>query len=137
MSWRGGGFMDNAATRAFFVPGRKYRVAQFLATSFDLPVAQQFIRRVEHSPVVNASALWKVRLDPDLGCDHVNLVEETHCEGESEFLFAAYSAFEVVAVYWSATPQDPAAPHELTVRAAVDNANDPRFPEDLPLAPWC
>ena len=78
-----------------------------------------------------------MRLDPDLGCDHVNLVEETHCEGESEFLFAAYSAFEVVAVHWSATPQDPAAPHELTVRAAVDNANDPRFPEDLPLAPWC
>jgi hypothetical protein len=137
VSWRGGGFMDNAATRAFFVPGRKYRVAQFLATSFDLPVAQQFIGRVEHSPVVNASALWKVRLDPDRGCDHVSLVEEAHVPDESEFLFAAYSAFEVVTVHWSAAPQHPATPHELTIRAAADNANDPSFPEDLPLAPWC
>jgi hypothetical protein len=139
VSWRGGGFMDTEATRAFFVPGRKYRVAQFLATSFDLPVARGFIARVTHSPVVNASVLWKVKLDPDRGCDHVNLVEETHVPGESEFLFSAYSAFEVVRATWSGTPQnpDPATPHELTIRAAVDNANDPSFPEDLPLAPWC
>jgi hypothetical protein len=137
VSWRGGGFMANEATRAFFVPGQKYRCAQFLATSFDLAVAHKFIRRVKHNPVVNANVLWKVKLDPERGCDHVNLVEETHVPGESEFLFAAYSAFEVVAVHWSATPQDPTTPHELTIRAAVDNANDPSFPEDLPLAPWC
>ena len=43
----------------------------------------------------------------------------------------------MVRVTWSDTPQEPGAPHEITVRAAVDNANDPRFPEDLPLAPWC
>jgi hypothetical protein len=135
--WRGGGFMDNATTRAFYVPGRNYRVAQFLPTSFERPVAEQFIRRVELGQPANAYVLWKVRLDPDLGCDHVNLVTATHVPGESEFLFAAFSAFTVVVVNWSATPQHCATPHEITIRAAADNRNDPRFPETLALAPWC
>ena len=42
-------------------------------------------------------------------------------QGEDEFLFSAYSAFEVVRVHWSATPQDKATPHEITLRAAPDN----------------
>ena len=137
--WRGGGFMDNAVTRDFYVPGRDYRVAQFLPTSFERPVAERFIDRVQlNGPgPANAYVLWKVRLDPDLGCDHVNLVTATHVPGESEFLFAAFSAFTVVVVNWSPTPQDRATPHEITIRAAVDNRNDPRFPETLALAPWC
>jgi hypothetical protein len=133
--WRGGGFMDNDATRAFFgVPGRKYRVVQLLATSFDRAVARHFIGRVQHNAVVNARVLWRVELDPVRGCKHVNLVTETHVPGEFEFLFAAFSAFEVVHANWSPTPQDPARPHEIMIRAAVDNSVES---EDLPLAPWC
>ena len=56
-------------------------------------------------------------------------------QGEDELLFAAYSAFEVVRVHWSATPQNKALPHEITLRAAPDN-KDADFAEDLPLAPW-
>ena len=48
-----------------------------------------------------------------------------------------FICFEVVRADWSETPQDPETPHEFTIRAAVDNKNDPHFPEDLPLAPWC
>ncbi len=57
-----------------------------------------------------------------------------HCtQGEFEFLFPAYSAFEVVRVYWSATPQDKAHPHEITLRAFPDNR---AVSEDLPLSQW-
>ena len=55
-------------------------------------------------------------------------------QGEDEFLFSAYSAFEVVRVYWSATPQDKAHPHEITLRAFPDNRAV--FLEDVPLSPW-
>ncbi len=44
--WRGGGFRDIAAIRAFYAPGKRYRVDQFLATSFDRGVAHRFIARV-------------------------------------------------------------------------------------------
>jgi hypothetical protein len=44
--FRGGGFCDTPATRAFFAVGRKYRVAGFLATSFNKYVAEGFIARV-------------------------------------------------------------------------------------------
>ena len=77
-----------------------------------------------------------MELDPARGCDHANLITNGHVAGESEFLFAAFSAFEVVRVHWSQDPQNPATPHEITIRAAADN-KDPGFPEDLPLAPWC
>ena len=128
--------MDNAATRAFFAPGNKYRVSQFLATSFERTVAQRFARSAWMAGPSNARVVWRVELDPARGCDHVNFVTETHVAGESEFLFAAFSAFEVVQVQWSATPQEPATPHEITIRAAADN-KDPEFSEELPLAPWC
>ena len=54
-------------------------------------------------------------------------------QGEDEFLFAAYSAFEVVRVHWSATPQNKALPHEITLRAFPDNR---AVSEDVPLSPW-
>jgi hypothetical protein len=126
--------MDNDTTRAFFVPGRKYRVAQFLATSFERTVTANFIQRAEMGGLVNARVQWRVELHPDRGCAHVNLVTQTHVAGESEYLFTAFSAFEVVWVYWSPAPQDPATPHEITIRASADNREER---EDLPLAPWC
>ena len=54
-------------------------------------------------------------------------------QGEDEFLFSAYSAFEVVRVHWSPTPQNRLLPHEITLRAFPDNLT---VPEDMPLAPW-
>ncbi len=84
----------------------------------------------------NACVLWKILLDPKECCCHVTLVKggkKSHCPDEKEFLFTAYSVFTVVSVQWSLTPQDKKTPHEITLRAAVDNAKEA---EDLPLAPW-
>jgi hypothetical protein len=92
--------------------------------------------QVRFGDVVNSCVLWIVELDPIHRCNHVNLVTATHVQDEFEFLFSAYSAFEVVRVHWSPTPQDKARPHEITLRAAPDNKDDVQFPEDLPLAPW-
>ena len=63
---------------------------------------------------VNEFVLWRIELDPVHRCNHVNLVTATHVPGEFEFLFSAYSAFEVVRVHWSPTPQDKTTPHEIT-----------------------
>ena len=132
--WRGGGFKDISETRAFFVVGKEYRVPQHLSTSFDRAVAKDFIARAVLGDDIDAYVLWKICIDPDLGCDHVNLVTETHVPGEFEYLFSLFSAFSVSVVNWSATPADPQTPHEITIRAAADNS---RSPLDLPLAPWC
>ena len=52
---------------------------------------------------------------------------------EQEFLFAPYSAFTVVAVHWSDTPDD-ATPHRIMLSAATDNRRVQTL--NLPLAPW-
>ncbi len=75
--------------------------------------------------------LWWVRVDPERKCAHVNLVKKTNVPGEEEYLFAPYSAFEVLSATWNAGTV--AAPHEIELLAAVDNKEEP---EDLPLAPW-
>ena len=67
------------------------------------------------------------------GPGQVSLVESSRFGGaESEFLFAPYSAFTVVAAAPSA-PNGYLDPHVITLAAAVDNRLEP---EDLPLAPW-
>jgi hypothetical protein len=88
---------------------------------------------VAFNDLVNACVMWRIELDPDMRCNHVNLVTATHIPGEFEFLFSAYSAFKVVRVHWSATPQDKAHPHEITLRAEPDNRT---VSEDVPIAPW-
>ena len=55
--------MDTPETRAFFVPGRKYRVPNYLATSFDKGVTTAFLGRVKFSGPVNALVLWKVQVN--------------------------------------------------------------------------
>ena len=64
-------------------------------------------------------------------CKQVNLVQRTSVAGEEEFLFAAFSAFEVLDVAWNAGDDD--SPHVVRLSAAVDNLKEA---EDLPLAPW-
>ena len=130
--WRGTGFGDDPQLRAFFTPGRKYRCAQFLSTSFKQGVAKTFMRRGGFG---QPKCLWKVELDQNLGCDHVNLLKSSAVGSEVEFLFTAFSVFTVAAVQWSQTPTNDATPHTITIRAAYDNkAYD--CPTDLPLAPW-
>ena len=50
-----------------------------------------------------------------------------------EFLFSAYSVFRVKSVKWSPDPNRISSPHEITIVASHDNAEES---EDLPTAPW-
>jgi hypothetical protein len=137
--WRGGGF--NEQYRGFFEAGKKYRVPGFLATATVKNVTNNFMRRAEAAgfPVVQWCILLDKRSDPQGDnslahrCKHVNLLRVTHCPGEEEYLFAAFSVFTVREAAWSTNPtmQDP---HRITIEAAIDNVLEP---EVLPLAPWC
>jgi hypothetical protein len=123
--FRGGGFDDQF--RTFFAPGRRFRQPVYLATSFSVQVARQFLARAG-SPT---KIMWRVHIDPVHKCRHVNLVRKSNVSGEEEYLFAPYSAFKVVKATWAAgTVQQP---HVVELLAAVDNRGPS---EELPLAPW-
>ena len=77
---------------------------------------------------------------------HASFVQKSLiCDGsfkptETEFLYAAYSAFEVETVQW-ANPDSNGnykihSFHQIVIRAANDNKNTDEWPEDLDLAPW-
>ena len=169
-TWRGGGFgvagvpdsasVSSASLRAFFTPGKEYRVNQFLATSFSVDKADHFVRKSHRADAGRELVKWRVALDPrgeemhspgdedyqscrKFRCKHVQYLAETHVQGEEEYLFSAFSVFTVSAEHppvWSATPTDPATPHAITVLPALDNKIQPDgqpWPDDLPLAPWC
>lgn len=131
-----GGALPQQYERFFYV-GQKYRVPQFLPTSCSVNVAQDFMRLVRDEPVVK----WTVQLDPrgehDVRhrCMQVNLVQKRgqSVQQESEYLFAPYSVFTVVAVRWSPNPTR-VTPHEITITPALDNLEEPDY---LPMAPWC
>ena len=80
--YRGAGFND--AYRSFFVAGREFRQPAYLATSFSLDVANQFLRR----STMASKARYLVRIDPEEKCVHVNLVKKSNVPGEGEYLFA-------------------------------------------------
>jgi hypothetical protein len=151
-TFRGTGFDD--AHRDFFVPGKKYRVPGFLATSFNPAVAVRFAAKAAQvkprphpSTALDAkghwtgtceksSVLWVVHVDPEgqhnpeKCCRHVNFVgQHTHVRQEKEYLFAAYSTFTVRSVKWC----DDGGPSIAELDAALDNRDEP---EDLPLAQW-
>ena len=86
-----------------------------------------FCRRAQHPPV-----LYEFRLDPELGCVHVNYVDRTNIPGEREFLFVPYSVFTVMSVQWRENPTW-VSPHLVVLSVAIDNA---LCGEELPLAPW-
>jgi uncharacterized membrane protein YhdT len=151
LCWRGGGFDD--AHRNFFVEKKKYRAPCYLATTFNESVAKRFMETAavtaERERNGQSIVQWKIHVDPrgnprcdehvQYRCKHVNLISRraTHVSGETEYLFAAFSPFEVVEVAWSdVTPSTCDNPHTITIHAATDG-KDGDWPEDLPLAPWC
>ena len=61
--------------------------------------------------------LWRVRIDPDRKCLHVNLVTKSNVPGEEEYLFAPYWAFTVLSATWNEGTV--VRPHEIELLAAV------------------
>ena len=137
-SWRGGGFRDRF--QEFYKPGRRYRVPGVLATALKKQVALDFIVK---SDTKHPRILWCIRVD-GRGVQHIehrimhaSFVHKSLYPREAEFLYAAYSAFQVESVIW-ATPDRTGKYtigqyHQVLIRAAKDNK---QWPEDLLLAPW-
>ncbi len=132
-TFRGTAF--NSGHRDFFVPGKKYRVPGFLATSFDETTARGFASR-KGLDLGKPAVLWEVHVDPAgehdraRRCKHVNYVRKSLVDGEKEYLFTAYSVFTVLNVDWS---DDDMAMSRIELEAALDNSAED---EGLPLAPW-
>ena len=125
--YRGGGFDDSY--RDFFAVGRVFRQPAYVATSFSSGTADVFMRR---SPLPS-KILWRIYIDPERKCNHVNLVTKRvpGLPDEQEYLFAPYSVFTVLRAEWRAGTADD--PHQVDLLAAVDNCGPS---EELPLAPW-
>ena len=75
--------------------------------------------------------MYTFELDPRDKCMHVNYLETQ----EKEFLFAPYSAFQVISADWQAQPTRD-KPHTITLAVASDNRDEQSWPLALPLAPW-
>eukprot|EP00039_Didymoeca_costata_P002414 m.60039 g.60039 ORF g.60039 m.60039 type:complete len:315 (-) comp11290_c0_seq1:79-1023(-) len=121
----------------FFSFGRKYRVPNFLATSFVRKVAEGFCKDASEGSTDDA-VMWIVHVDPagrydaNKLCKHANLIVNSKFLGEKEYLFVPYSVFTVSMVYLSPNPSYH-TPHIIHLQAALDNKKEP---ESLPLAPW-
>jgi len=112
----------------FFRKGLKFRAPPVLPTSHTKSIAQRFARN--SSPRLE-KIIWTFKF-PDL-CSHVNCINRRApgVPAEDEWLFAAYSAFEVLEAKWNAgTDRDP---HEVELRVMPDNIDES---EVLPCSPW-
>ena len=131
--YRGGGLPDEH--QKFFecmndLKPCAYRVPMLLATSFDKGVAKAFMDR---QPASMPKVLWTIKLNAEDKCKHVIFLEDvTNVQGESEFLFSAYSAFIVEEIRWSEDPYN-GDPHHITLQAVSDNK---KIADDVPCAPW-
>ena len=145
VSYRGGGLPLQHVVQLpgqpppFFVPGKKYRVNMFLATSFSLIVAENFsvMAAINGYPPV----IWTIKVDPrgesqlKYRCNHVNQVSKSNVDGESEFLFAPYSVFTIESVTLPPAGAAPTihVPIKIVLTAALDNKAESK---QLPLSPW-
>ena len=111
----------------------------FLATSFNLHVAQNF--SVMAAQRGDPPVIWTVKVDPRgeaqllYRCKHVNQVSKSNVDGESEFLYAPYSVFTIESVTLppAGAAPTPHAPIRIVLVAALDNQAESK---KLPLAPW-
>ena len=107
--YRGGGLPQDHIE--FYEVGKAFRVAGFLATSFSVNKAIDFMGYADYrnEPCV----LWDIRVDPRgetsnvYRCKHVSYVTYSDLPGEEEYLFAPYSPFTVkeVSTCHSVLPQ--------------------------------
>ena len=79
--------------------------------------------------------LWIVQLDAS-GCLQGNYLEGvTQAKDEKEFLFSAYSAFQVVSAKSAYEDElgNPCIDYEITIKACRENKD---VADDVPTAPW-
>lgn len=107
--------------------GQWIRIPMFLATTKLADLAKDFMNNFSY-PKDMPKALFYLKLDPNLRCDHVHCVESlTLAPGEQEFLFPPSSAFKILSV------QRLMGCTEITMEVANSNLE---VPEDAPWSPW-
>jgi len=140
--FRGGGLPQEH--QPFFVPGKMYRVPNYLATSWDETKCKYFLEMAFDRGL--PPILWTVQLDLRGDPKGENLAEyQVHNANyivrqasskdgvdEREFLFSAYSVFKVVNVEWQKVPT-PLTPHKVYLEAHDSRNCTVR---NLELAPW-
>eukprot|EP01062_Namystynia_karyoxenos_P027772 TRINITY_DN2120_c0_g3_i2.p1 TRINITY_DN2120_c0_g3~~TRINITY_DN2120_c0_g3_i2.p1 ORF type:complete len:813 (+),score=164.17 TRINITY_DN2120_c0_g3_i2:79-2517(+) len=142
--FRGGSFKSDCHT--FFQPGTGFRAPTYISSSPRQDKAMYFIKRTVDEVSKRCAAglepvLWKLLVDEERLCKHTTYIERSLIydkEGptagsaaEVEFLFAAYSWFEVVSV--EKGDGTLTKPTVITLRCAVDNIEAPL---DAPTSPW-
>mmetsp|Transcript_35533 Transcript_35533/g.93315 ORF Transcript_35533/g.93315 Transcript_35533/m.93315 type:complete len:561 (+) Transcript_35533:2-1684(+) len=143
-TYRGGGLPSKHFGFFQALAGQKqwYRVPHLLATSFlkrkaySVGIDRQDGRK---DPYDQASpmpkVLWIVQLDSS-GCLQGNYLEGvTQAKDEKEFLFSAYSAFQVVSAKSAYEDEldTTGIEYEITIKACRDNKH---VSDDVPTAPW-
>jgi len=142
-TYRGGGLP--AKHFAFFkaLAGTKqwYRAAHPLASSFIKKKARHFTDMQNDRPdpfepsTDMPKVLFIIELDPE-GCLQGNYLEKAgQVKGEKEFLFSAYSAFQVVSAKsgYEEELDTSGVTFEITIKACRDNKD---VSDDVPTAPW-
>ena len=119
-------------------------MAHPLASSFQRRNAREFTDRQKNlpdplEPSKNMpKVLYIIKLDPDGCCLQGNYLGEelaTQTRREKEWLFSAYSAFQVISAKDSNTDtlKSPGVRFEITLKACPDNTD---VSDDVPTAPW-
>jgi len=127
-TFRGGGFSGKQEHKDFFRKGLLYRTPPVLPTTGTESKAGVFMSRSTEKEKI----LWTFEFP--IVCDHVYHIQKRALgvPDEDEWLFAAYSVFEVLKVDWkTGTLGDH---HEVVLSVKADNAE---FPDNMPCAPWC
>lgn len=121
--YRGGGF--HPACRTFFKVGLRFRAPPVLPTSSTRITAEYFA----HRSSLPEKILWKF-LCPGL-CTHVNHIvrRAAGVPEEDEWLFTAYSVFEVRSVKWGVGSNM----HKIKLEVCTDNSKESM---QLPCSPW-
>ena len=105
-----------------------------LATALKKEVAEFFIKIAKETNPGSPVVLWCIKvprsgaIDHNSRVKHASFVQNTLVPNESEFLWAAYSLFEVERVNWEEQP------YQVTLKADLDNILTTGA--YLPLAPW-
>ena len=102
-----------------------------------VPALDLTTRSAQAMPAYRGELLWAVRRVMEGYCEWQRK-PEAECAGHLKLLHGEWELADSVG---GDSPTDPNTPHLITIVPALDNKYQPggevRWPDDLPLAPWC
>jgi len=120
---------DHAHLRAFFTQGKVFKVDSFVASTPQVTVATDFLRKAVGS---GRQPLMFV-IDLQGGCTHVSCLQLSVHPHEIEWLFTIYAPFMVMNADWR---DNPTAANPHTIQLMKIHHLNHKLPPNLALAPW-